>query len=91
MPNAHEAVEGSEWGKWKCSCGWKPTARSLGIQRGYGQLTAVSFHIAEKEGRLCLCRCELNYHYAGHGKCKNETRYQGPECSCKKFRRKKTA
>lgn len=84
----HGAVEGSEWGKWVCSCGWQPTARSLGIRRGYTELTAVTLHVAQKEGRLCVCGCGVDYHYAGHGHCKCEIKYQGPPCACKRFRKK---
>lgn len=88
----HKAVEGRVWGKWRCSCGWKPTPRCLAFRRGYvSELTAVSFHIAQKAGRLCVCDCEVNYHYAGHGDCQNETRYKGPKCPCKRFRRKKAS
>ena len=87
MPK-HKAVEDGVWGRWRCSCGWKPTARSLGIRRGYGELTAVSLHVAQKEGRLCVCGSDVDYHYAGHGDCKDEVRYQGPMCSCKRFRQR---
>lgn len=88
----HKSVAGQEWGRWRCSCGWKPSVRSLGFKRGYAsELTAVSLHVAHRNGRLCVCGCDVDYHYAGHGKCKNEAYYKGPECSCKIFRRKKIA
>jgi hypothetical protein len=86
MKKSHSEIGGD--GKWRCACGWKPTARSLGIRRGYGELYAVMLHIAANQGRLCVCGCEEHVHYAGHGACKNEKSYRGPQCECQKFKRK---
>lgn len=92
MKKEHKPVEGRIWGTWRCSCGWKPSARCLAFRRGYeSELTAVSMHVAEKKGRLCVCDCDVDYHYAGHGQCKNEASYMGPQCRCKKFRRKRAS
>ena len=83
----HKPKDRGSWphNHWVCSCGWRPTKRSIGISRGYTDLTAVRLHIAQKEGRLCNCGCELDIHVAGHGACKGETRYMGAGCPCVRF------
>lgn len=84
----HQLV-GDGWEEsWRCSCGWRPTSRALGIRKGYTELTAVKLHIAQKRGLLCSCECELDYHYAGHGACNGEVRFMGDRCPCRKFRKK---